>query len=196
MTAPSTSACSATRRCATGVILLDGWSKTYAMTGWRLGYGVWPKALFRCGRAAGDQLPFLRQRRGAICRDRGARRPARAGPPHGRRPSPSGARSIVAALNSLPGVRCAQPGGAFYTFPNICRDRATTPAPSRASCSTKPGSRRSPAPALARSARAICAFPTPTAARRSPRRSSGSAGFSAICRAQRDDLGTSMNAKN
>jgi aspartate aminotransferase len=28
------------------LILLDGWSKTYAMTGWRLGYGVWPKALF------------------------------------------------------------------------------------------------------------------------------------------------------
>ena len=28
------------------LILLDGWSKTYAMTGWRLGYGVWPAALF------------------------------------------------------------------------------------------------------------------------------------------------------
>ena len=28
------------------LILLDGWSKTYAMTGWRLGYGVWPEALF------------------------------------------------------------------------------------------------------------------------------------------------------
>ena len=28
------------------VILLDGWSKTYAMTGWRLGYGVWPPRLF------------------------------------------------------------------------------------------------------------------------------------------------------
>src|SRR3546814_14363050 len=27
------------------VIMLDGWSKTYAMTGWRLGYAVWPKAL-------------------------------------------------------------------------------------------------------------------------------------------------------
>src|SRR5207253_4626935 len=27
-------------------ILLDGWSKTYAMTGWRMGYGVWPKAVF------------------------------------------------------------------------------------------------------------------------------------------------------
>ena len=27
------------------LILLDGWSKTYAMTGWRLGYGVWPEAL-------------------------------------------------------------------------------------------------------------------------------------------------------
>src|ERR1700683_4452595 len=31
------------------VILLDGWSKTYAMTGWRLGYGVWPEALFPYG---------------------------------------------------------------------------------------------------------------------------------------------------
>src|SRR5580693_1671729 len=34
------------------VILLDGWSKTYAMTGWRMGYGVWPKALF----AAAERL--------------------------------------------------------------------------------------------------------------------------------------------
>src|SRR5262249_51365365 len=28
------------------LILLDGWSKTYAMTGWRMGYGVWPEAMF------------------------------------------------------------------------------------------------------------------------------------------------------
>ena len=34
------------------LILLDGWSKTYAMTGWRMGYGVWPKALF----AAAERL--------------------------------------------------------------------------------------------------------------------------------------------
>ena len=34
------------------LILLDGWSKTYAMTGWRLGYGVWPEALF----AAAERL--------------------------------------------------------------------------------------------------------------------------------------------
>src|SRR6266404_3320020 len=34
------------------VILLDGWSKTYAMTGWRMGYGVWPEALF----AAAERL--------------------------------------------------------------------------------------------------------------------------------------------
>jgi len=27
------------------VILLDGWSKTFAMTGWRLGYGIWPEKL-------------------------------------------------------------------------------------------------------------------------------------------------------
>ncbi len=67
------------------VILLDGWSKTYAMTGWRLGYGIWPKALFALGRAARDQLPLLRQRFGPVRRDRGAGGSARAGPSHGGR---------------------------------------------------------------------------------------------------------------
>ena len=58
------------------LILLDGWSKTYAMTGWRLGYSVWPKALARhCAEARG-QLLFLRQCAGAIRRDRGAQGPA------------------------------------------------------------------------------------------------------------------------
>jgi len=37
------------------VILLDGWSKTYAMTGWRLGYGVWPKALFGAANLPGSR---------------------------------------------------------------------------------------------------------------------------------------------
>ncbi len=67
------------------LILLDGWSKTYAMTGWRMGYGVWPEALVRGCRAAGDQLPFLRQRRGAIRRHRRVDRAARAGRADGRR---------------------------------------------------------------------------------------------------------------
>ena len=45
------------------LILLDGWSKTYAMTGWRLGYGVWPESLVERAIAPGGQLPLLRQRR-------------------------------------------------------------------------------------------------------------------------------------
>ena len=45
------------------LILLDGWSKTYAMTGWRLGWGVWPERAGRARDAARHQHPFLRQRR-------------------------------------------------------------------------------------------------------------------------------------
>ena len=51
MTAPSMSA-SRLSLAADRLILLDGWSKTYAMTGWRMGYGVWPKAVF----AAAERL--------------------------------------------------------------------------------------------------------------------------------------------
>ena len=99
-------------------ILLDGFSKTYAMTGWRMGYGVMPAWLVdavnklmvnsnsctasftqRAGIAAltGPQdtvsamVNEFRRRRDAFC----------------------------AGLNALPGVRCAIPGGAFYAFPNI-----------------------------------------------------------------------------
>jgi aspartate/methionine/tyrosine aminotransferase len=99
-------------------IILDGFSKTYAMTGWRMGYGVMPAWLVdpvnklmvnsnsctasftqRAGIAAlnGPQddvtkmVAEFRRRRDAFC----------------------------AALNTLPGFRCAIPGGAFYAFPNI-----------------------------------------------------------------------------
>jgi aspartate/methionine/tyrosine aminotransferase len=98
--------------------ILDGFSKTYAMTGWRMGYGVMPTWLVdpvnklmvnsnsctasftqRAGIAAlnGPQddvtkmVEEFRRRRDAFC----------------------------AGLNSLPGFRCAIPGGAFYAFPNI-----------------------------------------------------------------------------
>ena len=99
-------------------IILDGFSKTYAMTGWRMGYGVMPAWLVdpvnklmvnsnsctasftqRAGIAAlnGPQddvtkmVQEFRRRRDAFC----------------------------AALNTLPGFRCAIPGGAFYAFPNV-----------------------------------------------------------------------------
>jgi aspartate aminotransferase len=99
-------------------IILDGFSKTYAMTGWRMGYGVMPAWLVdpvnklmvnsnsctasftqRAGIAAlnGPQdevtnmVQEFRRRRDAFC----------------------------AGLNTLPGFRCAIPGGAFYAFPNV-----------------------------------------------------------------------------
>jgi aspartate aminotransferase len=100
------------------VILLDGWSKTYAMTGWRLGYGVWPKALFgaaerlaiNCHSCVNASAQFA-----GIAALEGPREPV------DRMVAAFGERRemIVAALNGLPGFRCARPGGAFYTFPNM-----------------------------------------------------------------------------
>jgi aspartate/methionine/tyrosine aminotransferase len=100
------------------VILLDGWSKTYAMTGWRMGYGVWPKALFpyaerlaiNCHSCVNAAAQYA-----GIAALEGPREPV-----HRMVKAFAERReAIVAALNGLPGVRCANPGGAFYTFPNI-----------------------------------------------------------------------------
>jgi aspartate aminotransferase len=100
------------------LILLDGWSKTYAMTGWRLGYAVWPKALFgdaerlaiNCHSCVNAAAQYA-----GIAALTGPREPVH------RIVAAFAARRemIVAALNGLPGIRCQQPGGAFYTFPNI-----------------------------------------------------------------------------
>ena len=100
------------------LILLDGWSKTYAMTGWRMGYSVWPDSLIdhatrlainchSCVNASAqfagiaalegpqdsvdDMVAAFEQRR----------------------------KVIVDGLNGLAGITCTEPLGAFYTFPNI-----------------------------------------------------------------------------
>jgi aspartate aminotransferase len=100
------------------LILLDGWSKTYAMTGWRMGYGIWPQALF----AAAERLAInchscvnAAAQFAGIAALTGPRQPVE------RMIEAFAARRrfIVEALNGLPGFRCANPGGAFYTFPNI-----------------------------------------------------------------------------
>ncbi len=100
------------------LILLDGWSKTYAMTGWRLGFSVWPKALVEkivrlcvnchsCVNAP-TQYAGIAALEGPqdevdkMVRAFDERR-----------------RAIVPMLNQLPGFSCVEPGGAFYTFPNI-----------------------------------------------------------------------------
>jgi aspartate aminotransferase len=100
------------------VILLDGWSKTYAMTGWRLGYSVWPKAIF----AAAERLAInchscvnSAAQYAGIAALKGPREPSQ------RMVAAFAERRqmIIEALNALPGFRCAMPGGAFYAFPNI-----------------------------------------------------------------------------
>jgi aspartate/methionine/tyrosine aminotransferase len=100
------------------LILLDGWSKTYAMTGWRLGFAVWPAALVEaatrlcindhsCVNAATQHagIAALTGPQDAV-HEMVAAFDARR-------------RVIVPELNRIPGFRCVEPGGAFYAFPNI-----------------------------------------------------------------------------
>jgi aspartate aminotransferase len=100
------------------LILLNGWSKTYAMTGWRLGYAVWPGKLYDYARKlavnlhscvnAATQYAGLAALKGP--QDEVARMVAE----FDRR-----RKVVVAGLGRLPGVTCATPKGAFYAFPNI-----------------------------------------------------------------------------
>ena len=99
-------------------VLLDGWSKTFAMTGWRLGFGVFPEPLVEpvtrlminsvsCT-SAFSQYAAIAALEGPwddVDRMREAFRERR--------------DVIVSGLNAVPGVSCVEPGGAFYAFPNI-----------------------------------------------------------------------------
>ena len=100
------------------LIILNGWSKTYAMTGWRLGWGVWPEKLVEhvikfcvnnhsCVNAAIQfggiaALDGNEEQLNNMVKEFSVRR-----------------RLIHEGLNSLKGVECSLPGGAFYVFPNI-----------------------------------------------------------------------------
>jgi len=99
-------------------ILLDGFSKTYAMTGWRLGYGVMPADLAthisRLMTNSNSCTAAFTQTAG-IAALTGDQTPVQTMLAEFRRRR----EVIVAGLNALPGVRCAMPHGAFYAFPNI-----------------------------------------------------------------------------
>jgi aspartate aminotransferase len=100
------------------LIVLNGWSKTWAMTGWRMGWSIWPEALYENVRklavncwscvnapsqfagiaaidgpqdAVADMMAAFDKRR----------------------------RLVVERLNALPGISCITPKGAFYAFPNV-----------------------------------------------------------------------------
>ncbi len=99
-------------------IILDGFSKTYAMTGWRMGYGVMPEwlvdAVNKLMVNSNSCTASFTQRAG-IAALNGPQGPVDA------MVSEFRARRDVfcAGLNELPGFRCAMPGGAFYAFANI-----------------------------------------------------------------------------
>lgn len=100
------------------LILLDGWSKTYAMTGWRLGFSVWPKALVekvvRLAVNCHSCVNAPTQYAGIAALE---------GPQDDVHKMVAAfderRRTIVPLLNQLPGVTCCDPGGAFYVFPNV-----------------------------------------------------------------------------
>ena len=102
------------------LIILDGWSKTYAMTGWRIGYGIWPTSLvdkasrlnvnsISCTNAA-TQFAAIAALKGPqndvseMVREFNVRR-----------------NLIVKNTNSIPGLSCAKPEGAFYVMLNITK---------------------------------------------------------------------------
>lgn len=100
------------------LIILNGWSKTWAMTGWRMGWSIWPDQLYDKVRKlavncwscvnAPSQFAGIAAIDGPqddvekMCKAFDNRR-----------------KIVVDGLNSLPGISCATPKGAFYAFPNI-----------------------------------------------------------------------------
>ncbi len=100
------------------LIVLNGWSKTYAMTGWRLGWGVWPEKLIEhvfkfCVNS--HSCVNTPAQYGAIA--------ALEGPENHLKDMMNEfsirRKLITNGLNSLKGVRCSLPGGSFFVFPNV-----------------------------------------------------------------------------
>lgn len=99
-------------------IILDGLSKAYAMTGWRLGYGVMPNDLaFLVSRLMtnSNSCTASFSQRAIIAALQGTQEPTEKMVEEFR----SRRDMLVAELNSLPGFSCRSPRGAFYAFPNI-----------------------------------------------------------------------------
>ena len=99
-------------------IILDGFSKTYAMTGWRLGYGVMPAAL-----AAHISRLMTNSNSCTAAFSQWAGVEALRGPQDESYKMVAAFKErrdvVVAGLNRIPGLRCVEPKGAFYVFPNI-----------------------------------------------------------------------------
>jgi aspartate/methionine/tyrosine aminotransferase len=99
-------------------IIVDGFSKTYAMTGWRLGYGIMPEALARSvelliTHSVGCTAHFTQV--AGVEALRGPQTEVEALVESFRRRRDR----VVSRLNEIPGLHCREPQGAFYAFPNV-----------------------------------------------------------------------------
>lgn len=108
-------------------VILDGFSKTYAMTGWRLGYGVMPTDLathMGLLMVNSNSCTAAFTQYGGIAALEGPDEPVLEMVAEFDRRR----RAIVEGLNALPGVSCRLPLGAFYAFPNITGTGMTSKA--------------------------------------------------------------------
>lgn len=107
------------------LIILDGWSKTYAMTGWRIGYSVWPKKLvkiserlninsFSCTNIATQYAAIAALEGPQDCVDKMVEIFKQRG------------SMISKELNAIKGFRCNQGQGAFYSMPSISETSLTS----------------------------------------------------------------------
>ena len=155
------------------LILLDGWSKTYAMTGWRLGFSVWPKALVEkvvrlavnchsCVNAPTQYagIAALEGPQDEVHKMVAAFDERR--------------RTIVPLLNQLPGRHLPGPRRRLLRVPQRHRHRHGRARAAEQDAGDRRASPPSPAPASASTARATSASPTPTPSITSARRSSAS----------------------
>ena len=105
---------------AKNTIIVNGVSKTYSMTGWRIGYAAGPETLIK---AMGDiqsqstSNPSSISQRAAI----GAIRGADAFIQHMVKELDIRRKAIVEGLNRIPGIHCPMPAGAFYAFPSVAQ---------------------------------------------------------------------------
>ena len=145
-------------------IILDGFSKIYAMTGWRMGYGVMPTwlvdAVNKLMVNSNSCTASFTQRAG-IAALTGPQDDAEAMVAEFRRRRDA----FVAGLNTLPGFRCPVPEGAFYAFPNITGHGPLARKNWRIACCRRPASRASAGRHSASTAKAISASATPTRSR-------------------------------
>ena len=100
------------------LIVLNGWSKTYAMTGWRIGFGIWPEESIEFANKIGINYhscvnaPTQYAALAATTGDQDCVENMRVA-------FKQRADLISKNLNSIAGIDCVKPEGAFYVFPNV-----------------------------------------------------------------------------